>query len=144
MCKKLDEYLAKQGHHPKVAVFYGDYSGVKHTSNSSYSDWEIITNYFRNKFHRMEKRIKPCLDVRERNAATNAQLCNTLGVRRMFIDPDECKPLVLDWETVQRKGNGIDLDGSDPMRTHASDAVDYWADYEHPIANRIGTLVEGA
>jgi hypothetical protein len=137
MCQILEEWLTQYfGKMPRHLIFYGDYSGTKHTSNSSRSDWEIIIEHFRNKTEKVEKRTKPCLDVRDRNASTNGRLCNSKGERRMFVDVKECRELVRDWEQVQRKSNGIDLDGSDDRRTHASDAVDYFSHYEFPIRGR--------
>ena len=129
MNERLDDYLKAFGNYPVKIIFYGDYAGNKNTSNSSYSDWDLITKYFSSKAS-IEKRIKPCLSVRDRNASTNAQLCNANNERRQFVDPDNCKPLIKDWEYVQRKENGIDLDGSNPDLTHNSDSVDYYNDYE--------------
>jgi hypothetical protein len=137
MCTLLEEWLMKYfGKMPQHVIFYGDYSGTKHTSNSSRSDWEIIIEHFRNRVAKAERRTKPCLDIRDRNASTNGRLCNAKGERRMFVDAKECRELVRDWEQVQRKPNGIDLDGSDDKRTHASDAVDYYSDYEFPVRGR--------
>jgi len=135
MCKLTEEYIDTLGRWPNTIFFYGDYAGTKQTSNSSYSDWDIIVQHFQNKCEVLKK-IKPCLSVRDRNAATNARLCNANDVRRMFVDPTGCKELIKDWEYVQRKENGIDLDGSNPERTHNSDSVDYFSDYEYPIKGR--------
>lgn len=133
MCEKLDEYFGDQ--YPHAMILYGDFAGMKNTSNSSYSDWQIIETHLRNKT-RLEKRIKPCKSVRDRVAATNALLCNGIGQRRMFADPDNCKPLIEDWDRVQWKSNGVELDGTDPLRTHASDAVDYFSDKEYPVRGK--------
>ena len=132
MCLKLDEYFPV---YPHTIILYGDFAGSKNTSNSSYSDWQIIETHLRNKC-RIEKRVKPCKSVRDRVAATNALLCNGLGERRMFAHPEHCKPLIDDWDRVQWKDNGVELDGSDPLRTHASDAVDYYSDKEHPVRGK--------
>jgi hypothetical protein len=140
MCERLDEHLKTLSRYPVKIFFYGDYAGKKQTSNSAYSDWDIIEKYFANRCL-TERRIKPCKSVRDRNASTNAQLCNALNVRRMFVDPDECKPLIKDWEYVGRKENGIDLDDSNPERTHNSDSVDYYSDYEFPIRPQAQLIV---
>lgn len=132
MCGLLDEYLSTLNRYPATIVFYGDYAGTKNTSNSSLSDWDIIEKYFSNKAE-FSKKIKPCLSVRDRNAATNARLCNANNLRRMFVNEVECKPLIKDWEYVQMKENGVELDGSNPERTHNSDSVDYFSDYEYSI-----------
>lgn len=145
MCELLEEFLRKyfDGKFPKDIIFYGDYSGTKHTSNSSRSDWEIIIEHFRNKTN-VGKKTKPCLDIRDRNASTNGRLCNAKGERRMFVDAPECKELVRDWEQVTRKENGIDLNGDDPKRTHSSDAVDYFCHYEYPIRGKAHGVQYGA
>jgi hypothetical protein len=137
MCEILEEWMLKYfgGKFPTTLRFYGDYSGTKQTSNSSRSDWEIIIEHFRNK-SAVEKKTKPCLNIRDRNASTNGRLLNAKGDRRMFVDAKECKELVRDWEQVTRKENGIDLNGDDPKRTHSSDAVDYFSDFEYPVRGR--------
>lgn len=133
MCEKLDEVFGDR--YPHSIILYGDYAGMKNTSNSSISDWQIIERHLSNKC-RIDRRIKPCRSVRDRVAATNGLLCNSSGERRMFAHPDLCKPLIEDWDRVQWKDNGVELDGSDPMRTHASDAVDYYSDKEHPVRGK--------
>jgi hypothetical protein len=116
--------------------FYGDYAGVKSTSNSSASDWEIIEKKFSNFARRVEKKIKPCLSIRNSVASTNGRLCNTNGERRMFVNYDECKPLVLDFEKCEWKSNNRELNDKDPLRGHACRAVDYFNDYEHPSTGK--------
>lgn len=124
--------------YPKKIIFYGDYAGKKHTSNSSYNDWEIIENYFRNKT-KIEKRIKPCLSIRDSIGATNAQLCNSKGEIRQFVDPENCAELIKDWEYCAWKDNGRELDERDPLRTHLCRAVDYYNEYEYSIRGKPST-----
>jgi len=137
MCGLLDEdyFMTLSGGYPAKIIFYGDYAGKKHTSNSSYNDWEIIENYFSNKTS-IEKRIKPCLSIRDSIGATNAQLLNSKGEIRQYIDPVNCKELVKDWEYCAWKDNGRELDDRDPVLTHLCRAVDYYNDYEFPIRGK--------
>jgi hypothetical protein len=137
MCRLLDEdYLRTFSFgYPKKIIFYGDYAGRKHTSNSSFNDWEIIQNYFRNKTD-IELRIKPCLSIRDSIGATNAQLCNANCRRKQFVDPENCKELVKDWEYCSWKDNGRELEDKDPLRTHLCRAVDYYNDYEYSIRGK--------
>jgi hypothetical protein len=67
----------------------------------------------------------------------NAMLRNHAGQHRMLVDPN-CKHLVQDFEQVSWKadphGNSLaELDKSNPMRTHASDAVGYYIAREFPM-----------
>jgi hypothetical protein len=138
-CETTIEYLDKafpDKRRSLVLTFYGDYAGKKETSNSSWSDWEIIENKFRNQVKKIEKKIKPCKSVRNSIAATNAQLCNTLGIRSLFVNYEGCKELVLDWEKCVWKSNNRELEDKDPLRGHASRAVDYYNDYEFPVINK--------
>ena len=137
MCRILDKdfFQSLKGGYPKQIIFYGDYAGRKHTSNSSYNDWEIIETYFSSKTG-IEKRIKPCLSIRDSIGATNAQLCNSMGEIRQYIDPLNCPGLVKDWEYCSWKDNGRELDDRDPVRTHLCRAVDYYNDYEYPIRGK--------
>jgi hypothetical protein len=151
MCEILDKYFQgidpdgrglsfKLAHYPKILYFYGDYAGMKMTSNSSLSDWDIIEKYFRTNSKEkpiVDKRLKPTRSVRDRVAATNAQLCNANNDRRQFVDPQECKPLIRDWDRVSWKENGVDLDDKDDRDTHNSDSVDYYNDYEFPIQDGV-------
>ncbi len=137
MCRLLDEDYFKMlnGGYPKKVIFYGDYSGSRHTSNSSFNDWEIIENYFSNKTI-IEKRIKPCLSIRDSIGATNAQLLNSKGEIRQYADPKNCAELIKDWEFCSWKSNGRELDDNDPLRTHLCRAVDYYNDYEYSIRGK--------
>jgi hypothetical protein len=137
MCKLIDQEIETWGFYPSRIHFYGDYNGGKNTSNSSRSDWDHIEMHFNGKA-RIEKRVKNCDRVRDRVACTNARICNMLGERRMFIHPENCRPLIEDYERVQWKENGVELDqDKDPKRTHNSDSVDYYNHIEYPIKPRV-------
>ena len=69
-------------------------------------------------------------------------LRNHAGQRRLWIDP-KCKQLIKDLEQVCWKadphGNPLaELDKSDHMRTHASDAVGYLVAREFPMRAPMG------
>ena len=137
MCGILDEdyFRTLAGGYPKKIIFYGDYSGGKQTSNSSFSDWDIIKNYFSNKTD-IEILKRPCLSIRDSIAATNGQLCNSKGEIKQYVDPENCKELIKDWEYCAWKDNGRELDDRDPMRTHLCRAVDYYNEMEYPIRGK--------
>ena len=139
MCGKAIEELDKIFPDTRKSlnvIFYGDYAGTHDTSNSSWSDWEIIERKFRNEVRSLQKKIKPCRSIRNSIASTNARLCNTNGQRRLFINPHECKELILDFEKCQWKDNGRELVEKDPLRGHACRALDYYNDYEYDIMGK--------
>lgn len=117
--------------------FYGDYAGTHQTSNSSASDWQIIEKKFYNEVRSLRKWLKPCLSIRDSIAATNAQLCSTAGIRKQFIDYDNCKHLALDWEKCEWKENNRELNDKDPLRGHSCRAVDYYNDFENPVRGKM-------
>lgn len=139
MCGILWDYLQKIDR-PKEIIFYGDYAGKQVKSNSSQTDWQIIEKYFSNKFT-FSKKIRPCLSIRDSIGSTNAQLCNTLGERRQFINPEECKPLLTDWLKCEWKENGKELSEKNNLLGHSCRAVDYYNYYEHPIRGKIKTTI---
>ena len=76
----------------------------------------------------------------------NAKLLNQAGDRRLLIDP-RCKHLIPDFERVHWKtdpsGNAFnDIDKSDPVRTHTSDALGYMIAAQFPMQAPIGYRAE--
>ena len=139
MLEKVVPWLRERG--VSHILLYGDYSGSHRTSNSSRTDWQIITTSMNNAGITTEKRYRPCRSIRDRVAATNAMLRNSNDAVRLTVDPVECKPLIEDWERVQWKDNGVDLDGTDKRRTHNSDSVDYFTMVEFPSVTQ--TTIRG-
>ncbi len=77
--------------------------------------------------------------------AVNSMLCTHSGQRRL-IDP-KCQGLIKDFERVCWKSDSHgnlqkDLDKSEILRTHVSDAVGYWVMREHPLRD-VGGFMSG-
>ena len=139
MCSILEDYLKENNLMSEHLIFYGDYAGKQQKSNSSYSDWQIIENYFRNKCKIFEKKIKFCKSIRDSVASTNAQLCNTNNERKQFVNETNCKALIQDWLKCEWKENSRELKDNDNARGHCCRAVDYYNDYEHSVKGNIQT-----
>jgi hypothetical protein len=115
----------------KVRV-YGDATADSRKSSASATDWELVTQMFKDNRYLLH----PVWDVPTRNPevkdrinCVNAIILNAKGQRRLHIDPS-CSELIRDLERVGRKtdthGNDTgELDDSDRMRTHMSDALGY-------------------
>ena len=85
--------------------------------------------------------------IRERVNAVNAMLCNSPGMRRLFIDP-RCRRLIRDLECVVWKADGhgnvgAQLDKSDPELTHVSDALGYLVEREFGLRVAVGEGITG-
>ena len=77
----------------------------------------------------------------------NSMLCNQRQEQRLIIHPD-CQQLIKDFERVTWAvdGNGnimANIDKSDPMRTHVSDALGYKLAYESDLVRKGRVLPYG-
>jgi len=121
---------------------YGDAAGGAR-STAGKSDYQIIREFFRTetrfRVNYYMRSANP--SVRDRVNAVNAMLCNSQGMRRLFIDP-RCRRLRRDFERVVWKADShgnlsAQLDKSDSELTHTSDALGYLVEREfglHPAA----------
>lgn len=109
----------------------GDYSGHRRESNASRSDYAIIEHYFSNYTDYLLK-TRPTLSVRDRIASLNAMFRNILGEQSLFVD-SRCVKFIEDLQQTRWKESGIELDDSDPERTHLSDSFSYFAYNFYPI-----------
>jgi hypothetical protein len=119
---------------------YGDATGEQRRTSASRTDWQIARDFFgrypdRFKVQFRVPRSNP--PVKDRINCVNALLRNHAGQHRLLIDP-KCKGLIKDFEQVSWKvdphGNQLaDLDKSDPMRTHLSDAAGYFLARQFPM-----------
>jgi hypothetical protein len=80
--------------------------------------------------------------VKDRINCVNARLRNHADQRRLLINPN-CKHLIKDLEQVCWKadphGSALaELDKSDPLRTHVSDALGYFVAREFPMRATFG------
>ena len=113
-------------------IFYGDYSGSFRSTKSPSTDYDIIRNIlFGATFN-----LKPNPSVIDRVNSTNARICNAKGERRLFVNTEKCPELVKDLEQVIWKEGKREIDKSNIERTHSSDALGYFIDYEYPLKGK--------
>lgn len=132
------------GKHTNVYV-YGDATGEHRNSSASRTDWQIVRDFFGRYPDRYQVTFRvPSANppVKDRINCVNAMLRNHAGQQRLYID-SRCKELIKDFEQVCWKidpnGNSLaDVDKSNPMRTHASDAVGYYVARELPMRRVMG------
>ena len=130
---------------PLEVYIYGDATAEHRETSASRTDWQIVKSFFSRypdlyKAHfRVPSKNPP---VKDRVNCVNAVLLNHAGERRLFIDL-RCKELAKDLEQVvwrtDPSGNALsDLNNSDRMRTHLSDALGYYVHREFPMRAAIG------
>src|SRR5258708_1034244 len=128
----------------KVRV-YGDGTADSRKSSASATDWQLVHEMFKSNRSLMQPlwdvpRSNP--PVKDRINCVNAMILNAKGERRLHIHAG-CGELIVDLERVSRKadrhGNDTgDLDDSDQMRTHMSDALGYMIHRKFPLREPIG------
>ena len=124
---------------------YGDSTGAQRNTSASRTDWQIVRDFF----GRHSDRCNASFRISKANPlvkdpvnCVNAVLRNYAGEHRLLVDPG-CKHLIKDFERVCWKadpyGNPTaDLDKSDPMRTHVSDALGYMLAQDFPMRLQAG------
>jgi hypothetical protein len=130
---------------PLTLQVHGDATGDKRTSAASRTDWRIIRDFFSAKKAAFDASVRVGSSnpaVKDRINCVNSRICNSVRECRLFIDP-HCRQLIRDMEQVCWKtdANGnplLELDKSDPMRTHTSDALGYYIAQEFPMRGSVG------
>lgn len=132
---------------PVQIYLYGDAAGNGRHTSASRTDWQIISDFFKRQFCRVERRVPSTNPfVKDRVNCVNAMLHNQAGQRRLIMD-SRCKELITDFERVHWRsdGNGNtlkDIDKSDPGRSHVSDALGYMIAYEFAMRGKYGEVAE--
>jgi hypothetical protein len=121
------ELLKRYGMHEAGFVIYGDAAGSARSTAGS-SDYVLLMELgFKNQ---RIKRSNP--HVKDRVNAVNSMLENTRNETRFFHHP-RCIYLKKDFEVVEWKDGGADIDKSNSERTHAVDAIGYFIEYEFAL-----------
>ena len=100
---------------------YPDATGSAKNSSAQFSDISILKRHFQVKVRHINPRV-----VNRVNAMNKALSGN------MIIDP-RCKTLINDLEKVTNKQGTREIDKSNKMLTHISDALGYAVAYEFPV-----------
>jgi hypothetical protein len=135
MCNELKRRLdGRIGIHSRKhpVIIYGDLEHGKTRSVSAVrSSWQILRDEFTE--WNVEFRLRPHPRIVDRVNAVNSKLRNAKGDAQLGIDP-KCVELHKDFEMVS-----LDIlqsaseKGKQPDRTHASDNLGYWINYEYPV-----------
>ena len=113
-------------------IFYGDYAGTARSTKSTSTDYDIIRSILPNS----DFRLKPNPSVIDRINAVNSRLKSASGETRLFVNIGNCPELVRDFEQVIWKEGKREIDKSNIERTHASDGVGYYIDYEYSLKGK--------
>ena len=111
---------------------YGDATGDSRRSSASRTDWQMVREFLGRHTDRFRASFEvPSSNppVKDRTNCVNSMLRNQAGENRLFLHP-RCRQLIRDLDqvhwNVDANGNPLtEIDKSDPMRTHTSDALGY-------------------
>ena len=139
------EWVESFNHGALPVHVYGDATGDSRKSSASRTDWQIVRDFFAGNGREYKATFRiPSRnpEVKDRINCVNAIISNAGGQRRLAVSP-KCKQLIRDLEQVSWKtdANGIsigDLDRSDRLRTHLSDALGYLIVWDFPMRAKIG------
>lgn len=124
---------------------YGDASGYQRRTSGAASDWALIRDFFLRWTGQFRPSVRAATSnppVRDRINVVNSRLYSASSERRLFVDP-RCRDLIRDLERVCWKTDGTgqptnELDKSDRLRTHISDALGYHLAQAFPLRLPIG------
>lgn len=131
VCQVVKSYFDKNGFCGNLGIT-GDWAGRRRESSASFTDYQIIDYYFKN-YQGYHKKVRPTISVKDRVMALNSLLKNYAGEVRMYINSEECPSLINDLNRVEWKASGVKLDDSNPILTHPSDALSYFAYNYYPV-----------
>ena len=139
MREALDEILRQYQPAALNVYIYGDATGQQRKTSATRTDWQIVKDFLGRYPDRFKAQLRvPSSNplVKDRINCVNAMLRNHAGQHRLLIDP-RCKELIKDFEQVCWKADPhrnqlADLDKSDPLRTHTSDATGHFIAHEFP------------
>ena len=149
-----EAFLARTNHWARstnVRVeIYGDASGYQRRTCGTETDWSLIREFFNQRRGQYTVNVRALPSnpgVRDRINIVNSRLLSASGERRLFLDP-RCRELVKDLEQVCWKADETgrvtsELDKSDRLRTHASDAMGYYLAQTFGMKGQVGERRDG-
>ncbi len=121
------EFLRRYGGHGGGVIVYGDSAGSARSTTGK-SDYVILSELGL-KRQRIRRANPP---VKDRVNAVNSMLENARDEHRLFHHP-RCRYLRKDFESVVWTADGATIDKSNFERTHATDALGYFIEYDFPL-----------
>ncbi len=130
-CDEIKYWLKQENWQGEIYI-YGDASGTQREtqSNELNSDWEIVRNNFPEAYFNVPSKNPR---VRDRVNAVNMKLQNAEGKIGIFINRNDCFPVIQDFEKVAYKGDVPDKGLESGGLVHNSDNIGYLIHQEFPV-----------
>lgn len=135
--QSAEEFVERyRNHENKTVTIYGDpagRAGEKHGHASDYTEIEKVLVQNEWKLTRKVKNKAPA--IKDRQNAVRAKICNALGERTLFVNPEKAPYATKGLTTVQfKEGSSYIEEESDYQ--HITTAIGYCVDYEWPAVGR--------
>lgn len=128
------EFVRRWKHHKSGVYVYGDAAGRHRHTSATRTDYEIIRETFKtHHIHGVTIKVGRSNPLHEERVKdVNARLRDAFGNVYLYIS-EECEALARDFDRSGFIPGTRQLDKSDPLVGHASDAVGYYINTEHAI-----------
>lgn len=149
-CERFWQLVQHYSHNrPFTIDIYGDASGHQRRTCGTSTDWQLVRDFFSQLRPQVVARLHAAganPGVRDRVNLVNSRFLSASGDSRLFIDP-KCKELIEDFEQVCWRADHFgqatsELDKSDRLRTHLSDALGYYLAQAFPVWPKAGERPE--
>ncbi len=123
-----EEFVRRYGQHESTVKVYGDSSGSHRGTSNERTDFQIIEDEYNKAFG---PRAMMCANYRRNPSVAdsvqdvNSLLLNAQGTVRLKVHP-RCEYTIRDLEQVVFKPGTREIDKTDPVLTHHSDALRYY------------------
>jgi hypothetical protein len=120
-------------HQNKSMVLYGDPAGRAGEKHGHASDYTEMNEILVRAGWQVERKIKNCAPaIKDRQSAVRAKICNAMGERNLFVNPNKCPVTHKGLSTVQIKEGSTFIEIESRFQ-HITTAVGYCVEYEWPI-----------
>jgi hypothetical protein len=132
--QSAEEFVEKfKNHSNKMVYIYGDPAGLAGTKHGHKSDYDDIEEVLKNNGWKFERRVRPKHPaIKDRQNSVRARICNALGERRLFVNPESAKWCKNGLERVQFKEGSSFLEDDKNEIQHVTTAIGYFVDYLWP------------
>lgn len=131
-----------KAHKACLVKIYGDASGHAGEKHGHASDFITIERYLKKEGFRVQMKVpRANTSIKDGQASLRGRICDAMGVRRFFVNPQHCRYLDKGLATLQFK-KGSTFQEEDSEFQHITTAARYYTAVEFPINGNKTTVVD--
>lgn len=125
-----------KAHKACLVKVYGDASGHAGEKHGHASDFITIERYLKKEGFRVQMKVpRANTSIKDGQASLRGRICDAMGVRRFFVNPQRCRYLDKGLATLQFK-KGSTFQEEDSEFQHITTAARYYTAVEFPIQKK--------